>query len=422
MTDQTKTDGAYANVFLNVGNSRDRSSFSGPNLTARSLGMSELDSLYVNDGFAARIIDTHADEMVRRGFEVEGVDDDAVMAALEGLKLDQALGNALKWADLYGGSLVVMLINDGQDFTQPLNPENAKEIEQLRVYDRWQVSRHAKYTDPMDKRFGQTQIYMISPLTGAPYYVHESRCMVFDGANVPDRVREQNDGWGGSVLQKCYDQLVRLNMAHIWANALMERAQQAVHGIPGLTNILRAPGGEALVRQRIDLVDMARGINNTVVIDGEESYDLKSTALTSVPDLMDRQADALCAVTGMPKSLLIGQQTGSLNSGSSDLENWYARIGQRQRQALAAPVDRIVGIVLRQLGLYTPDYRIKFCPLWVPSEKDRAATDKTEAETAKIYHDMGALDASEIRMGLEHKYHIDPVEQVIGEEDPTEPA
>lgn len=372
--------------------------------------MSELDALYVNDGFAARIIDTSADEMVRTGFNIEGVEDDGIKAYLEGLRFDEAMGNALKWADLYGGSIVVMLVNDGQEFDQPLNPESAKEIEQLRVYDRWQVSRHRKYDDPTDKRFGQTQIYQISPLTGAPYFVHESRCLVFDGCTVPDRIREQNDGWGGSVLQRCYDQLVRLNMAHTWANALMERAQQAVHGIPGLTNILRAPGGEAVVRQRIDLVDMARGINNTVVIDGEESYDLKATSLTNVPDLLDRQADALCAVSGMPRSLLVGQKSGALSNGSSDLENWYARIGQKQRQKLSGPVDRLVGLVMRALGIYTEEYKIEFCPLWVPSEKDRATTDKTNAETAKLYVDMGALDPSEVRKGLDHQYEIDDVE------------
>ncbi len=403
----TNADGSYANAVMGVGNGRDRSSYTRPNLLPRDLSMVELDALYINDGFCARIVDTPADEMVRAGFEVEGVEDDALMALLEGLQFEQAISQAVKWADLYGGALMVLLINDGGQFDQPLNVNAIKEVEQIRVYDRWQVTRHQKYSDPADKRFGKTQIYQISPVTGSPYMVHESRCVLVDGCVVPDRVREQNDGWGGSVIQRCYDQLVRLNMAHVWANALMERAQQAVHGIPSLTNILRAPGGEALVRQRIDLVDMARGINNTVIIDAEESYELKSTALTGVPDLLDRQADALSAVSGMPKSLLYGQQKGGLNTGKGDLENWYARIGQLQRQRLAGPVDFVVGVCLRALGLYVEDYKIEFCPLWVPSEAENTTTAKTRAEIHEKYVAMGALDASEVRKVIADEYEID---------------
>lgn len=403
----TNTDGSYANAVMGLGNGRDRSSYTRPNLLPRALSMAELDALYTNDGFCARIVDTPADEMVRAGFEVEGVEDDATTAMLEGLGFELAVSSAIKWADLYGGALMVLLINDGGEFDQPLNVNAIKEVEQIRVYDRWQVTRHLKYDDPADKRFGKTRVYQISPSTGSPYLVHESRCVLVDGCVVPDRVREQNDGWGGSIIQRCYDQLVRLNMAHMWANALMERAQQAVHGIPGLTNILRAPGGEALVRQRIDLVDMARGINNTVIIDAEESYDLKSSALTGVPDLLDRQADALSAVSGMPKSLLYGQQKGGLNTGKGDLENWYARIGQLQRQRLAGPVDFVVGVCLRALGLYVEDYKIEFCPLWVPSEAEETATDKIRAEIHEKYVAMGALDASEVRRVIADEYEID---------------
>ena len=403
----TNADGSYANAVMGVGNGRDRSSYTRPNLLPRDLSMAELDALYVNDGFCARIVDTPADEMVRAGFEVEGVEDDALMSMLEGLQFEQSISQAIKWADLYGGALMVLLINDGGEFDQPLNVNAIKEVEQIRIYDRWQVTRHQKYSDPADKRFGKTQVYQISPVTGSPYMVHESRCVLVDGCVVPDRIREQNDGWGGSIIQRCYDQLVRLNMAYSWANALMERAQQAVHGIPGLTNILRAPGGEALVRQRIDLVDMARGINNTVIIDAEETYDLKSTALTGVPDLLDRQADALSAVSGMPKSLLYGQQKGGLNTGKGDLENWYARIGQLQRQRLSGPVDFVVGVCLRALGLYTEDYKIEFLPLWVPSDADKAATDKLRAEIHEKYVSMGALDASEVRRVIADEYEID---------------
>lgn len=430
--DVTRTDGAYANVFLSVGNGRDRSSQTRANIGNRTLSSVELDAIYESDGFARRIVDTPADDMVRAGFEIEGIeDDDAVEAELEALELELKLSTALRWAGLYGGSMMVLIVNDGQTLDQPLNEERVQSVEDIRVYDRWELSRQRKYDDPADKRFGKTMIWQVSPSDGIPYIVHESRCIVLDGAPVPNRTRERNDGWGGSKLQQCYDQLIRMNMSHVWANALLERAQQAVHGIPGLTNILRAPGGEAMVRQRIDLVDMARGINNTVVTDAEETYDLKSTSLTGVSDLIDRLAGALSAVTSMPRSLLFGEAPkGMNNNGQSDLENWYAYIEQQQRTRIVHAVDRIVGLVLRSMGKYTEDYKLEFCPLWMPSKKETADTDYVIAQTREKYVAMGALDPSEVRKTLDEEgYDIDNVDLMPetpevpdGEEDSVQPA
>lgn len=417
-TTQTRDDGPYENVFLNVGTKGDRSAYTRA-VTPRLLHYTELEVLYEGDGFARRIIDLPAEEMVRAGYDIEGVEDDSVVRAeLEGVQALEKLCDAMRWASLYGGSLVVMLVNDGGALEDPLVVERAKSLEQLRVYDRWQVTHYRKYLDPNDMRFGKTELYMISPVEGSPYIVHESRCLVFDGVPVPDRIRERNDGWGASKLQQCYDQLIRYGMGHYWANQLLERAQQAIHGIPELTNLLRSPGGEALVKKRVDLVDMTRSINNTIVIDSAESYDLKSTPLSGVADILDRLGLALSAVTGIPESLLFGRHQGGLNNtGKADLENWYAKISQGQNTILLPALDKLVTVQLHVMGKYVEHYLIKFNPLFVPSRKDVAETDYKRAQTFEILNNIGALDASEIRKMLpDEGYVIENVDVMPGTE------
>lgn len=423
-----KTDGPYENVYLNVGNTGDRNVYTRA-ITPRILQWQELENLYEGDGFARRIIDIPADEMVRAGYDIEGIENEhEVQAELEELRVLPQLALALRWANLYGGSLIVMLIDDGGNLEDPLELERVRELEQLRVYDRWQVTRYEKYLDPADKRFGKTKIYQVSPVEGMPYMVHESRCLVIDGMPVPDRLRERNDGWGDSKLQQCHAQLERLGMSHYWANALLERAQQGIHGIPDLTGLLRSPGGEELVKRRINLVDMARSINNTVVIDSAESYDLKSTSMAGISDIIDRLGLALAAVSGMPESLLFGRPQSGLNStGKSDLEFWYASIKQRQETILLPVIDRIVTIQLHAMGAYVEDYTIEFEPLTVPSKKDEAETDYTIAKTYEIYANIGAMDPSEIRNELaDDGFKIEEVELEAEiapvEPEPPEPA
>ena len=81
----TRDDGPYENVFLSLGNAKDRSVYT-KHVTPRILDNVELDGLYEGDGFARRIIDLPAEEMVRAGFEIEGVDDGReAIAELEGI-------------------------------------------------------------------------------------------------------------------------------------------------------------------------------------------------------------------------------------------------------------------------------------------------------------------------------------------------
>lgn len=413
-------DGPYANAFLNVGNAMDRGMYTKATSNVY-LSYSELENLYIQDGMARRIIDLPSEEMTRAGFDLDDIDEQLeidCITAFETLNLTKKLTEALKWSFLYGGSLIVVLANDGGTLESPLVVERVKSLEQLRVYDRWQVSRHQKYNDPGDMRFGRTEIFLISPLNGVPYYVHESRCLIFDGCSIPERQRELNDGWGASRLQQVNDQLTRFNMSHYWGNGLLERAQQAIHGIPDLTNLLRSPGGEQSVKSRINLVDMARSVNNTVVIDALETYEIKATSLTGVSDLIDRFAQVLCAVCDIPETLLMGKQkTGLSGSNKNDLEYFYSKVKQWQTNMLIEPLDRLIEMQLYVLGAYTPDYKIEFESLMVEDEAVEAEIDYKEAQCAQIYNAMGALDASEVRLSIANKYEIEDPETMP---EPTE--
>jgi len=428
--DADRADGGFENVFLNVGNSRDRTAYSRPTI-APLLGFTELEQLYEGNGFARRIVDLPSDEVTRAGYEVEGLDEglgEQVEAILEGVGAQEALTEAVRYANLYGGALVVMIADDGaSSLAEPLRIEKVRRIERLRVYDRWAVTRASYYTDPQDSRYGEVETYNISPVVSGvaatPYLVHSSRCLIFDGAPVSVRTRARNDGWGASMLQSAYDQIMRFGMSHYWANGLLERAQQAVHSLRGLGQQLRTKEGETAVRTRMELVDMARSMNNTVTIDGDgETYEVSSQSLSGVGDVIDRFGQALSAVTGIPETLLIGkQQTGLSNSGAGALENWYAKIGQDQKRKLLGPLDRLVQMALHSIKKYQPDYLIKFCPLWVPSDKEKAEVFKLEmeahklkAETAGAYVTMQALGAEEVRNQIAEEYDIAPMPLGLG--------
>jgi phage-related protein (TIGR01555 family) len=182
-----------------------------------------------------------------------------------------------------------------------------------------------------------------------------------------------------------------------------------------------------MVQKRVDMVDMSRSLTNTIVIDSGlggdngETYDLKSTSFAGLTDLVTKFESALSAVSGIPKSLLFGDQSSGLNAGDKvGLENWYAHVSQRQELILLNPLDRLITLIMKSMGIYTPDYLVKFLPLYVPNDKDIAEVEYKRAQTREIYAGMMALDPSEIRAKLAGEgYDIDEVE-VIKQEPDTE--
>ena len=419
------TTDSYAEAFTGTGTNRDRSSFAiiKPSYL---LQQQELSDLYIGDGMARRIVDIPAEEMTRAGIDIEAIEDEqleeAVEARLEELDTMRHMNDAVRWSRLFGGSVMVFGLNDGGTLDVPLNPDGIKGVEFLRVYDRWQATIQTRVTDPMLPTYGKPELWQISPQDGGhPYVVHASRVYQFDGDAIPDILRQANQGWGASALQSCRDQLVRLGMSHQYANMLLERSQQAVHGIPGLSNILRAPGGKKAIQDRVDIVDYVRNVMNTVVTDAEETFTITSHPMSGVPDVLDRFAEALAAVTGIPVTVLMGRAPGGLSAtGKADLDNWYARIEAMQNDILRKPLDMLVNyIIISKTGQDGGNYSLKFKPLTVKSDKENAEIDKLKAEANKIqadadsiYAGIGSIDPREIRAWLDDKYEIDAMPEI----------
>lgn len=407
----------YVEAFTGAGTTRDRSSFVKAK-SARLLQDAEVLDLYLSDGFARKIVDVPAEEMTRAGVNIESIEDEIlekeIESRLQDLDAMRHLNDAVRWSRLFGGSLLIYGLNDGGTLEVPLNPDGIKEVEFLRVYDKTQVTIQSRVVDTTSPDYGDVELWQISPVTGgAPYLVHNSRCHTFDGESIPDILRGYTQGWGASVLQACHDQLTRLGISHQWANMLLERSQQAVHKIPDLAQTLRSPGGEASVRRRVDVVDMVRGILNTVVVDGKEDYAVTSQSIAGLPDLLDRFAEALSAVSSIPIMLLMGRSAGGLSgSGKGELDSWYARIESMQNDILMRPIDKLVSYILMGMG-HDVSYGIKFNPLTVLSNKEKSEIKKIEAETKKIeaeaaaaYVNIGAIDVDEVRLGLSDEYQI----------------
>jgi phage-related protein (TIGR01555 family) len=401
----------------------------------------QLTGLYEGNGLFSKIIDTPAEEALKHGFDLNLKNDEVnafVEEALNELEWEEKAATAIKWARLYGGALIVMLINDGGGLEQPVNWQNVESIDELRVYERAIVQPDYSSLYRQDyggkgegnrvSKFGQPEFYYVSSVYGS-FRVHESRCLVFRNGVLPEQTSNSiYRFWGMPEYVRIRRALRETVTAHTDSVKLLERSVQAIYSMKGLATLLTTDDGENQVLKRLNVIDTARGILNSLVIDADgENYDFKTFQFSGVKDVIDATCNMLSALTNIPQTILFGRSPAGMNAtGTSDFESYYNFVEKIQRLMLKRNLRTLLDVIFRA-GIASgaveeePDYKLEFNPLWSLSDTEQATVDQTKAQTAQIkaqtaqvYVDMQALDPTEVRKRLASDEEFD-VEDIISE-------
>lgn len=403
----------------------------------------QLTGLYEGNGLFSKIIDTPAEEALKHGFDLNLKSDELnafVEDALDDLEWEEKAATAIKWARLYGGALIVMLIDDGRGLEDPVDWEHIRSIDELRVYERsivqpdyaslCQQDYGGKGVGNRVSKFGQPEYYYVSSIYGS-FKVHESRCLVFRNGVLPEQTSNATYlFWGMPEYVRIRRALRETVTAHTDSVKLLERSVQAIYSMKGLASLLTTDDGENQVLKRLQLVDTSRGLLNSIAIDSEgEQYDFKTFQFSGVKDVIDATCNMLSALTNIPQTILFGRSPAGMNAtGDSDFESYYNFVEKIQRLMLKRNLRTLLDVVFRA-GIASgdvteePDYKLEFNPLWSLSDTEQATVDQTKAQTALVkaqtaqaYVDMQALDPTEVRRRLASDEEFD-VEDIISEDD-----
>ena len=374
-----------------------------------------LEDIYRGDGMSRRVIDLPTGEMLRRGYEIMGDTDGDITKYLSKIQANKQLLIGLRWGRLYGGGVIVIGIDDGGKLEEPVNETRIKSIEFLRTYDRYRVHWDTSdlYDDPSHPKFNTPEMYTISPVSGTPFKIHESRILLFDGIAVADRTRQENSGWGDSYYQSIYNDLGNLAGVYFGARNVVDDFIQIILKIDNLQDLI-ASGREDEIKTRLNIIDLGRHVMNTILLDSREDYDKTASSVGGLPELMTKFELMVSAVTGIPMTLLMGQSPAGMNAtGESDIRLWYDSVAEDQESELKPQIERLVYLTMLAKqgptkGKVIPDWSVEFNPLWQPTQKEETETRKLQAETDKMYIEQGVLTSAEVAIsrfgGDEYSY------------------
>jgi phage-related protein (TIGR01555 family) len=385
----------------------------------------DLAEKYQNNGLFSKIIDRPAEEALKHGMEYNVSDADLrefLDDALDRLDWEEKAVTAIRWARLFGGSIIVMLLDDGGGLEEPVNWQDVRSVEELRVYERAIVQ-----PDPDTYRTGKAEYFDVSSTYGGTFRVHRSRCLVFKNGSLPEYgAAQQYYYWGLPEYIRIHKDLSRALKTHTNAANMIEKSVQPVYKQKNLQSTLAAEGGDTAVLKRLNVIDQARGMLNSIAVDMDgEDYDFKTFQMTGAKEILESTCNLLSAVTCIPQTILFGRSPAGENAtGESDLENYYNFVEGIQKRMLKKNIRTLIKAIV-QAGVYDGsienpgNIKPTFKPLWSLSETEKATVELTKAQraqvaaqTAQLYIDMQAIQPDEVRQALAKDEQVD-VESIL---------
>lgn len=400
----------WRNLLTGMGTIRDRRDAT-TFVPDRPLDWRTIEEVYRSDGVARRLIDLPIKEMTRKGWDVAG-DTDGKMNLLWRRKgLFQKLVEGLTMGDLYGGALGVIIVDDGNggDLSKPLRRGSVRKVLGMEVFSRWRTvwSWADAVVDPTTPGYLTPTQYRVYPITGNEITVHASRCIRFEGAWVPERIRLQNLGWADPVYQSIMDQLQMFAKVYNNVERITDAFVEQVYKVPDLETKISTDSGTNALLKFLDRADLMSSVYHTKVIDSLMEYVKLSSNVSGLSDIMDRNAYLVCAVRGIPHTLFMGASPGGLNAtGESDTRGWYDSLAGEQETKMADPIGRINDLLVLskedETGPVKEGAKVQFRSLWQLTELDQARVREIMSRADLNYAQM--LDAEGVAQLLKSRF------------------
>lgn len=367
--------------------------------------------LYYSDWAAKKIINIPVEDMLREGWQFEGVSDDQ-SAALEtlqdALSVPEKFKQAMRLERLIGGCAILMGIDDGAATAdQPVNYAALRKgcLKFLNVIPRTRITNTTLDYDPLSPTYGEPMTYWVNGVQ-----IHRDRLILFKGdplLQAPDSSIMpsqwlRNDGFGVSVLMSMMDDLTRATGSRQAAYQLVQRASVFLFQ-SDIMDLEGTKEGQAALQKMQNIVNQINLFRGAVVDRQPGDSDPITTIspqFGSVPELVMTFMQVLAAAGDIPGSRFFSQAPGGLNAGDggTSLENYYGGLTAKNRQETRPRLLKLLRVMgPSALGDEFSNTKIDvlFPPLWSLSELDQANVRTADAATIVNLIAAGLLSDAE---------------------------
>lgn len=393
------------------GKGTNRDKLNGLNPNPNRIEPNEARDFYKSNGFIANIIDTPAKDCVREWIKIStNRDVDDRENGLEGLGINRLIENRLEEIGLrakikdhirnsrlhHDGSLMYFGIVADVPQTdwvlgEPM-PNLIHKLDFINVIepDRFTVSP-VSY-DPLSKNYHSYKFRL------GGIDVHSSRVNWL--CNGYDKEEQRGVSMLEIILEGIYGQDVALwsTTTNLFESALKLYKSKSFDS-----------ADPKQVFDYMRLIRMAASSQSVIPLGPEDSFEkLGSTGFdTSIGAVLDFIFENLAGLARMPKSKILGQAQGAIESGAHDLISYYDDIYRYLEDEIRPIIEKAIHLVIHETSgdIYKAlagdveglDWKLEFKPLWRLTPKEEAENYLTYAQADQIYVTLTSVSPNEIR-------------------------
>jgi phage-related protein (TIGR01555 family) len=353
-----------------------------------------IDEIYRSNWMCRRIIDTPASDMTKNWRKFDYSDAETIKQreqAEKRLDVQEYVRQAIQWGDLYGGSAIILGVED-DDKSMPLNLKKLKkgDLSFLNVVFKDQISPSAQIEiDPYSRNFQRPKYFVIAGSDSS--LIHSSRIIQFYGAELPLYSLLRQAGWGDSKVVGSWGILEAAEKFWLDISQLVSNANIDVLHIGGYTQMLGSRPGQ--VSDILAFQDQMLSNYKKLILDSNDKYDRKElSGLPGLSDILREYIRMVAASAGMPLTKFLGESPGGLGStGSKELTDYYDSIKERQNRIYRQMnyLDKIIEITT--FGAYK-GIDFTWNAMLELDANQKADVVLKQAQSDQIYVTLGVID------------------------------
>ena len=418
-----------------------------------------LENMYRGDWLARKIVDQPAEDMTRewRSWQANQQQIEALEQVEKAIDLQRKVKQWIIKARLYGGSALIIGVDDGNPPFQPLDLEKCKKgcLKYVVVLHRWELNAGPRIYNVMDPYYTRAAYYTVAtPMFGfsgepgttmpvrageteqvpgalakvtnkvIPFgrknypittptnigleQIHPSRVLELPGNELPDwRLAPLGGGWGDSTLQTVVDTINSFITTYQSISAMVADGKLDVVKIPDMTNNLTDLKYKNRLIERFALSAQTKSVISALLLDKEEDWDRVSTTYSGLDMILHEFLTLVSGAAGIPVSILFGQaygrglKGGSTGGGADDVRSYYDSCTTKQKNDIAPRLGMLDQVLMRTaLGKVDPNIHYEWNPLWQLSDDDKTKIALAKAQTTQVYTTIGIINEDALREGV----------------------
>jgi len=385
----------FKNIMKGLGTSKDPRTQNFYKMGMR-ITQATANNLYVYNWLAAKVVDIPIDDATRKWRNLLIPDADKkkeIEAALKEFDVKGKVNLASKWARVFGGAVILVII-ENDDPEEQLIVENIKtdSLKNFIVLDRYNIYPDQINRNILSSNFGKPEYYTVAR---GGQKIHHSRLYKLRGVLSTIMELEQQNYWGNSIFTTLYEPVADSQTVSQSISNLVYESSVDVYRINGL-NALVAEGQDDLVVKRLKLAHEMKSIINGIALDKEDEYDKKENTFTQLPQIDDRFIQKVSGASNIPVTRLLGISPAGQNAtGEADMLNYYDFVQSLQENDLRPVIDWMDSIILASSNFNDP-FEYEFKPLKQLTEIEQSKVDLENAQRDQIYLDQGIIESSDV--------------------------